>query len=81
MDFAHLSTQNIIYLILSGLLIIAILLGIFLMSKVKHARLGNALSAIAMLAGIIIVLIFSGVFNFDNMLVAFIIILISLIHS
>ena len=79
MDFAHLSTQNIIYLILSGLLIIAILLGIFLMSKVKHARLGNALSAIAMLAGIIIVLIFSGVFNFDNMLVAFIIILISLI--
>ena len=66
MDFKNLSTFDIIYLVLSAVLICFVLFGIFLMSKVKKARLGNGLSALAMLAGIILVLIHSGVFDFDR---------------
>ena len=66
MDFKSLNTGDIIYLIISGVLICVVLFGIFLMSKVKKSRLGNGLSAIAMLIGIILVLIHSGVFDFNN---------------
>ena len=66
MDFRNLQTLDIVYLILSAVLICFVLFGIFLMSKVKKARLGNGLSAIAMLAGIILVLIHSKVFDFSR---------------
>ena len=66
MDFKNLSTSDIIYLVISAVLICMVLFGIFLLSRVKKARLGNGLSAIAMLAGIILVLIHSGVFDFNR---------------
>ena len=66
MDFRNLQTSDIIYLILSAVLICFVLFGIFLMSKVKKARLGNGLSALAMLAGIILVLVHSKVFDFSR---------------
>ena len=66
MDFKNLSTSDIIYLIISAVLICMVLFGIFLLSRVKKARLGNGLSAIALLAGIILVLIHSGVFDFNR---------------
>ena len=66
MDFKNLSTSDIIYLVISAVLIGLVLFGIFLLSRVKKARLGNGISAIAMLAGIILVLIHSGVFDFNR---------------
>ena len=66
MDFRNLSTFDIIYLIISGVLICLVLFGIFLMSKVKKSRLGNGISALAMLLGIILVLVHSGVFDFNR---------------
>ena len=66
MDFKNLSTSDIIYLIISAVLICMVLFGIFLLSRVKKARLGNGLSAIALLAGIILVLIHSDVFHFNR---------------
>lgn len=46
-----------IYYVVSGLLILIIMAGIFLMSKVKYAKLGNNLSAIAVFAAVIITLL------------------------
>ena len=66
MDFTNLNTPDIIYLVISSVLIIAVLLGIFLMSKVKKSRLGNGLSAISMLLAIILVLIHTKVFDFSK---------------
>ena len=66
MDFKNLSSLDIVYLVISAVLIGLVLFGIFLLSRVKKARLGNGLSAIAMLAGIILVLIHSGVFDFNR---------------
>ena len=63
-DFSSLGTMDVIYIALSAVLVVFVLFGIYLMSKVKHARLGNGLSAIAMLCGIILVLIYNGVFDF-----------------
>ena len=65
-DFKHLGTFDIIYLVISAILICMVLFGIFLLSRVKKARLGNGLSAIALLAGIILVLTHSGVFDFNR---------------
>ena len=79
MDFKNLSTGDIIYLVLSGVLILFVLFGIFLMSKVKKSRVGNGLSAIAMLAGIILVLVHSKVFDFENRSVGMIILGIAII--
>ena len=66
MDFKNLNTQDIIYLVISAVLIVSVLFGIFLMSKVKKSRLGNGLSALAMLFAIVLVLIYSKVFDFSN---------------
>ncbi|MBP5407514.1 MAG: NAD(P)(+) transhydrogenase (Re/Si-specific) subunit beta [Bacilli bacterium] len=66
MDFKNLSTQDIIYLVISLVLIVSVLFGIFLMSKVKKSRIGNGLSALSMLLAIILVLIYSKVFDFSN---------------
>ena len=66
MDFTNLTTPDVIYLIISSVLILAVLLGIFLMSKVKKSRIGNGLSAISMLLAIILVLIHTKVFDFSK---------------
>ena len=66
MDFTNITTPDIIYLIISSVLILAVLLGIFLMSKVKKSRIGNGLSAISMLLAIILVLIHTKVFDFSK---------------
>ena len=49
--------NDTLYYIISGVIILLVLLGIFLMSKVKTARLGNALSALAILAATITILL------------------------
>ena len=52
-----------VQIVLSVLLSIAVLIGISLMSKVKTAVRGNMISALAMLIGIVMTLLFSGVIN------------------
>ena len=47
---------NLVYYILCGILAIAVLIGIAMMSKVKTAAAGNLLSACAMAAAILVVL-------------------------
>ncbi|MDD2575716.1 MAG: hypothetical protein PHD47_04545 [Acholeplasmataceae bacterium] len=42
------------YYIVSGFLVILVLLGLFLMSKVKYARLGNFISALSVFGAVII---------------------------
>ncbi|MDD3127060.1 MAG: NAD(P)(+) transhydrogenase (Re/Si-specific) subunit beta [Candidatus Izemoplasmatales bacterium] len=49
--------SDTVYYLIAAFLAIAVLFGIFLMSKVKKARLGNIISAIALTAGIVITLI------------------------
>ncbi|HOO22599.1 MAG TPA: NAD(P)(+) transhydrogenase (Re/Si-specific) subunit beta [Clostridia bacterium] len=55
--------SDIVYYLICAALALLVLLGIYLMSKVKFSRIGNGVSAIAMLAGIIVVLIKYKVFN------------------
>lgn len=45
------------YYVISAVLSISVMFGIFLMSKVKNAKLGNAISATAVLTGVIVSLI------------------------
>ncbi len=49
--------ENPIIYIIPGILVLLIMLGIFLMSKVKHAKIGNFLSAFAVLAAVIATLV------------------------
>ena len=48
--------QTLIYVI-SALLSLLVMVGIALMSKVRYASLGNSLSALAILAGIVFTLL------------------------
>ena len=50
-----------IYYVISGILTLLVLLGIYFMSKVKRSVLGNRLSAIAMLLAIIVTLIYNQI--------------------
>lgn len=50
-----------IYYIICGVLSVIVLLGIYLMSKVETSVLGNRLSAIAMLLGVIITLVYNDI--------------------
>ena len=49
--------SNTLYLILGSILVLGILLGIILMSKVKSARTGNLIGAFCMLAIIVLTII------------------------
>ena len=51
------------HIVLSVLLSIAVLIGISMMSKVKTAVRGNLISATAMLVGVVMTLLFSGVIS------------------
>ena len=62
-----------IQIILSILLSLAVLGGISMMSKVKTAVSGNLLSALAMLAGVVATVIFSGILSAWTLYVAIII--------
>ena len=48
--------NDILYYVLSSVLVLMVLAGIYLMSKVKLSSLGNRISALAMLGGIIVTL-------------------------
>ena len=63
--FFGLSDQvsNVINYVISGLLILLVLIGIQLMSKVKTAKHGNRLSGLAMLFAIIVTLINVEIIN------------------
>ena len=50
-----------LYYLISAVLSIGVLLGISMMSRVKTARLGNALSALCMLLAILVVFIHYGI--------------------
>ncbi|MDD2575507.1 MAG: NAD(P)(+) transhydrogenase (Re/Si-specific) subunit beta, partial [Acholeplasmataceae bacterium] len=49
--------------IVSGFLVILVLLGLFLMSKVKYARLGNFISALSVFGAVIITLIYYDILD------------------
>lgn len=51
------------YYIVSGFLVALVLLGIYLMSKVKFARLGNIISGVAVLGGIVTTLIYYDIID------------------
>ncbi len=53
--------STVVYYIFSGILVIAVLSGIYLMSKVKLSVIGNRLSLVAMSLGIVLVLIKNGI--------------------
>ena len=53
--------DSTIYYVICGALSVLVLLGIYLMSNVKKSVLGNRLSAIAMLLGIIVTLIYNDI--------------------
>ncbi|MDD2260140.1 MAG: hypothetical protein PHO87_03975, partial [Acholeplasmataceae bacterium] len=55
--------SNTNYYIISGFLVVLVLLGIFLMSKVKYARLGNFISALAVLGAVILTLIYYDILD------------------
>ena len=55
--------NDTLYYIISGGIIVLILLGIFLMSKVKTARFGNGLSALAILGATITILLKYEIIN------------------
>jgi NAD(P) transhydrogenase subunit beta len=56
--------SDTLYYIICGVLTLLVLFGIYLMSKVKTSRLGNLVSAGAMMAGIIITLIKNDILPF-----------------
>ena len=47
----------VVYYILAGLLVFIIMFGIFLMSNVKYAKIGNILSAFAMLLAVLLTIL------------------------
>jgi len=49
--------NDIAYYVISGVLALCVMFGIFLMSKVEKARLGNAISAVSVLLAVIITLV------------------------
>ncbi|NCA92267.1 NADP transhydrogenase subunit beta [bacterium] len=53
--------SDLIYYIFSGILVLGVLAGIFLMSKVKLSVIGNRLSLFAMTLGIVLVMIKNGI--------------------
>ncbi|MGP1520578.1 MAG: NAD(P)(+) transhydrogenase (Re/Si-specific) subunit beta [Treponema sp.] len=54
---------SIAYYVISAVLSLGVLIGISMMSKVKTARLGNALSALCMLIAIAVVFVFYGILS------------------
>lgn len=62
--------------VISGVLVLIVLLGIFLMSKVKTAKLGNRLSALSMLLAVVVTLINGQVFDVESFWIIFLAILI-----
>ena len=55
--------NNTLYYVICAVLALLVMFGIFLMSKVEKARLGNAISAFAILFGVIITLVRNDILN------------------
>ena len=53
--------MDILQIIISAILAVAVLAGISMMSKVKTSVRGNLLSALAILAGVVATMVFAGV--------------------
>jgi NAD(P) transhydrogenase subunit beta len=77
--FLFFGLPNWVDYVISGLLIFLVLIGIQLMSKVRTAKLGNRLSALAMLLAIIVILINVEIFTINNFWIVFLAILIGLV--
>jgi NAD(P) transhydrogenase subunit beta len=60
--------NDIVYYVLCACIALLVLVGIYLMSKVKLSRIGNGMSAFALVCGVAVVLIKNEVFRFDNSL-------------
>ncbi|MDD3999966.1 MAG: NAD(P)(+) transhydrogenase (Re/Si-specific) subunit beta [Bacilli bacterium] len=54
---------DLLYYLICGVLAIVVLIGIYLMSKVEKAAFGNALSAVALSLGIILVLLYNDILS------------------
>ncbi len=65
-----LSTENIIYYVAAGILTIAVLVGISMMSRVETSVTGNALGAISMLLAIILTLWYFNIFTVIELWIA-----------
>lgn len=60
-NFLALTFSDNVYYIICGGLALLVLLGIYLMSKVKNAALGNQISAIALALGVIFTLVYNKI--------------------
>jgi len=62
--------NDILYYVLSSVLVLMVLAGIYLMSKVKLSSLGNRISALAMLGGIIVTLFYAKIITVPVLYIA-----------
>ncbi|NMB42618.1 MAG: NAD(P)(+) transhydrogenase (Re/Si-specific) subunit beta, partial [Clostridiales bacterium] len=65
--------KQIIYLVASGLLILAIIAGINMMSKVEHAKNGNRLGAVSSLLAVVLVMWSYDILSFIDLWIALLI--------
>ncbi|NLB50898.1 MAG: NAD(P)(+) transhydrogenase (Re/Si-specific) subunit beta [Clostridiaceae bacterium] len=63
-------TETLIYYIAAGILTIAVLIGISMMSKVERSVVGNALGAVSMLLAIVLTLWYFKIFNVVELWIA-----------
>lgn len=68
---------DVVYYVLSTILVFGVLVGIYLMSKVEKAHVGNSLSAISMALAIALTMVKYEVFGTD---VRTALVVLSLIH-
>ena len=69
------------YYVASAVLVLGVLLGIYLMSKVEKAYNGNTISAVSMVLAILLVLFYNGVFDPRNLTSLIVILVAMLIGS
>lgn len=55
--------STVLFYILSSIIVAMVLLGIYLMSKVKMSAIGNKISAFAMLGGVIVTLVYNDILS------------------
>ena len=64
------TTENLIYYIAAGILTVAVLIGIAMMSKVETSVKGNLLGAISMLLAIVLTLWYFNIFTVIELWIA-----------
>ncbi len=58
------TAENIVYYVAAGILTVAVLVGISMMSRVETSVAGNAMGAVSMLLAIVLTLWYFGIFSF-----------------